>query len=230
MRPPTMWRCAAGVLAAVLLPGCAALQSAHMRPTQDHFIREALLGVGTPNTADFWDRPGGYYADKLELLGGFRDYQQRLGETIQGLVVVGPTGELWQYSVLAFLKRGDRMHLNWVVFPHARITAKGVLQIEPEEYAQLLEAIGTCPGLQVGIPSEETHPAGLEKAPPLDARYDILAADWSTGVERTWYSGNGAARADLRTLYDIFDDLLERSTRTYGNYGTLDIEAILKKP
>lgn len=229
MRKRATSRLAAGVLAATVCFGCAARQT-YPPPTRADFIRESLLGVGTPTTPDFWERPGCYYADKLDLLDGLREYRERLGETIQGLVVVGPSGPLWQYAVLTFLKRGESQQLNWLVFPHARITSKGVLQLEPAEYTQLLEAVLTCLGMHSGIPTDDLLPRDPTKELDLDWRYDILVADWSTGHERVWFSRPEAPHEELKSLYDVFDDMFKRSTRTYGNYGGLELEEILHEP
>jgi hypothetical protein len=138
---------------------------------------------------------------------------------LRGLVVVGPSGDLGQYSVVTFLERGDRQRMNWLIFPRGRITSKGVLELDPRDYSRLLETIIASPAMHAGVP----EPTGTE----ADTGYQVLAADWSGGEERVWYSATGAVPGDLQGIYAALEALLARGTQTYGNYGLLTTDEIL---
>jgi hypothetical protein len=186
--------------------------------TRADFVKEALVGVGTPLTPDFWSRPDSYRVDKHDLLDGLRGHRETLGGMLRGVVIVGPTGELARYSVVTFLEHGERGRMNWLIFPHGRITSKGVLDLAPRDRARLFDAIAASPAMHAGDPAAETTG---------DATYQVLAADWSAGTERVWHSSSDAAADDLQGIYDALEALLARGTQTYGNYGSLTTDEIL---
>ena len=143
------------------------------------------------------------------------------------MAVIGPAGSLWQYSVICFLRSRDQVRVNWIVFPHARITSKGTLLVSLTEYKSFRAAVNDSPAMRAGVPSDSSIPGDPEKDLDLDWRYGVLLADWSTGEEQVWYSAGDASHKQLKPLYEQFNDLLRRGTRTYGNFGGLSLEEIL---
>jgi hypothetical protein len=90
------------------------------------FAQEVLVGVGTRRTARFDGyTEGSYHVDPLELVGKLQAEAALYRQDLKAVVVVGPSGPLWAYEVLAVLgtERGC-LRVNMLSMPHARITRK----------------------------------------------------------------------------------------------------------
>jgi hypothetical protein len=180
------------------------------------FIQELLFPQGTARTHQFDDyTEDSYHVDKLDLLEGVRSI--RSDEHVAGLIVLGPFGGLWTYQGFLFVAEKNGIRLNFLIFPHARITHKATRLISQEEYKKAIVTLSTNKIMIKGMPSYKTMRGGVEGM-DLEWNYSLLFADWSTGTERIWHSkGDRLEHPEqgLEPLVSALDRLRENSTTTY---------------
>ena len=189
--------------------------SGRQGPSRDRFLRELLFPEGTALTPAFDDyTEGSYHIDKGEVAATLPDAARLCGVQLVGLVVIGPLGPLWTYQALAFLKEGDRIRVNSILMPHARITAKATvalpLRVVDEFFASLgrfsvIEPIG-------GLPSGSSSDRRLR-----DFGYDLAGVRFGDPTPQYW-RGTLSRPADslqARVLLERLDRLLDDATTTY---------------
>lgn len=145
---------------AFALPSFAADES---KPTRAAFIREVLDAKPTAVTPRFDDyTQGSYHVDREDLLKGLTEEAKKQKLELKAVAIIGPTGPLWTYHVMVFLREGEKVRVNSLVMPHARITGKGTGLITADQFEEWRKAAVASGVLQ-------------EKAPE---RPEILLATW----------------------------------------------------
>jgi hypothetical protein len=186
-------------------------------PTRDDFFREVLEPRPLPTSASFHDyAPDSYHIDKIEFWKEFPSFVHSAGHQLQGLAIFGPTGPLWAYYVFAFLKEGDRVRVNQVVFPHARLTAKQTAVLSRAEAEQWLSSWSSIPGVTEIAPDPTLLAAQLPANDLGDFRFDLLVL-YPIDPTKVFISGELAERprAERPELYAHLNALIEKLEPTY---------------
>jgi hypothetical protein len=118
-----------------LLPASAAAE-----PWQSRFLDECL----TPGPTQFTPEFDAYHVDsysvnKLELVETLPRAARGRGLRLRALLIVGPLGSLWSYSVFTFLVERGGIRINALAMPHARITEKSTALLTPHQFSLLSE-------------------------------------------------------------------------------------------
>jgi hypothetical protein len=189
----TTWRLL--LLAVMALPPNAGVSRAadRPRPTREAFLGEVLDAKPTPATPEFNDySPSSYHVRKEDLLKGLIDEAKNRKLTLRAVLIAGPMPDdpLWTYHVAAFIQEGDKVRVNSLVMPHARITGKFTGRVTSERLKKWLDEV-----LETGLPRKEPPPqARNDKAkdgPLDDFGYHLLLAAWDAeGKTRQLYYGS----------------------------------------
>ena len=95
---------------------------------------------------------------------------------LRGVLVAGPLQDgLWTYVVAAFLRDGDKVRVNLVVFPHARITQKATGLVSAERFDKWVADLHKA-GVLRREPPEAARKEKDEKK--RDGAYSLLLATW----------------------------------------------------
>jgi hypothetical protein len=120
--------------AVVVLPSPGADEP---KPNREAFINEVLDAKPTTVTPKFDDyTPGSYHVKKEDLLQGLTDEATKRKLTLRGVSIVGPlpADPLWTSYVMVFIQEGEKVRVNSLIMPHARITHKATDLITAERY------------------------------------------------------------------------------------------------
>src|SRR5262249_5543802 len=111
-----------------------------------------------------------------DLLKGLTEEARKRKLSLRGVLIIGPEIPLWTYYVTVFLQEGDKMRVNTLIFPHARITHKSTGLLTADRYAKWLDGM-----LKIGVAkSEPPAAARKEKGGQLsDFGYTLLLAAWN---------------------------------------------------
>ena len=180
---------------------------AGLYPTREAFFEEVLFPQGTARTPRFDDyTPGSYHVDPDDVLKGMPEAAAGQCRKLVGLLVLGPLGPLWQYRVIAFLERADRVQVNQVVMPHARISYKSSGHLSLVEYQDLIGRLSAHPLVRTGEPTGR--------------RTNVLLADWSSGTVKE-YRGLiqefGGDRQATEGFLEPINQVLKLLTTTYSH-------------
>jgi hypothetical protein len=170
------------------------------------FIEEMVYPQGTPRTPYFNDyTAGSYHVRKLDLVNGTREFRTNISRQVEAVLILGPSGPLWQYNVVTVVGTGKSSNIvsvNHLVFPHARITYKGARNLRRESYAPIIARILENPSLR-----EPTEGDKQEKG------------EWNTAAVIATFNNNGSVRVlpnsafkesekQAKQLYDEINELL----------------------
>lgn len=105
-------------------------------PTRADFIREVFDSRPTSVTPKFHDAPKGYHIVKENLVKGLIEEAKKRKIDLRSIVIAGPMplDPLWTYHIVVFIREKDRIRINSLVFPHARITYKSTGLVTTERY------------------------------------------------------------------------------------------------
>jgi hypothetical protein len=211
--------CAGAQPPATAPPAATAIDAGQPRgmPTREDFFRELVEPRPLPTSASFRDgAPDSYHVDKLELWREFPSFLRSRGLELRGLVILGPTGPLWSYFLFAFFDEGERVRVNEVVFPHARLTAKQTGLLTREQAEAWLATLAGLPGLQEIPPVPEALEAGLPPTDLGDFRFDLLVL-YPIEPTRAFVSGHlpESPRAERAELYAPLEALASMLEPTY---------------
>jgi hypothetical protein len=191
--------------------------------SREGFIQELIYAFATPRTAQFHDCIAGcYHVDKIDLLNGIKERRIRSNQDLIGAVIMGPFGPIWAYSVVVFLKENEGIRMNYLLFPHARITLKSTKLLNKAEFENFWGKLQKSPILQEGMPTLESVDPGKHPELSLEWRYEILIADWVDSNDRVFHTaGNFIFEEDFASevtqFYDYLDKISDNSTVTYSN-------------
>jgi hypothetical protein len=171
------------------------------KPSRETFIREVLDAKPTPLTPRF-QAGEGYYVRKEDLMKGVIEEAAKRKLRLRGVLIVGPLPDgFWTYIIAAFLGEGDKVRVNLLIFPHARITYKATGLVTPADYDKWVAELQ-----KAGI---------LKKDPPEAARkekdesrrentFSLLLGTW------------GADGSSHRVFYAKAEDEAEERREEFG--------------
>lgn len=183
------------------------------KPTRDAFLNEVLDAKPTPITPKFNDyTPGSYHVEKEDLLKGLTDEAKKRKLTLRAVTILGPLpgDPLWTSYVAVFIQEGEKVRVNSLVMPHARITTKSSGLITSERYAKWLQGI-----LDVGILRKATD--GEEKKENQNPfASEILLVTWSEdGKSREVLHESVGQDEKVEKLFEQYNGVLKELKRTY---------------
>lgn len=158
-------------------------------PTRTDFIREVLDAKPSPLTPRFHDAPKGYHVIKEDLAKGLLEEAEKRRLDLRGVVIAGPMSldPLWTYTVVAFIREGDKVRANVVVFPHARITYKSTGLVSVARYEKWVAEMQGTGVLEPKLPAAAR---GERDKGRRDRMFTLLLATSGPGGKdrRTYYS------------------------------------------
>lgn len=189
-------------------------------PTRTDFIREVLDPKPSPLTPKFHDDARSYHVIKEDLAKGLFGEAQKRKLDLRGVVIAGPMSldPLWTYTVVAFIREGDKVRANVVVFPHARLTYKSTALVTTERYEKW---VGEMEGTGVLEPKLPAAARGEKDEAKRDRMFTLLFA--TSGPEgkdrRTYYSDPERLEDEKRGRFqDVLKGILEDQEETYSVY------------
>jgi len=188
------------------------------KPTRGAFICEVLDAKPTAVTPKFDDyTPGSYHIVKEDLLKGLIEESEKRGLDLRGVIVAGPMRDpLWTYYVTAFFREGDKVRVNLLIFPHARITYKSTGLIENERYERWVADLRGTGMLQDEPPAEVRDEEDPVKR---DQGYTLLLASRADGGDcRVGYADTLAHEEKLEEFQDLLNSIFEGMEQTYSVY------------
>ncbi|MCC6901746.1 MAG: hypothetical protein IT377_22435 [Polyangiaceae bacterium] len=198
---------------------------------ESRFLDELVTPGATRWTAEFNAyRPDSYFVDKIVLARKLPDHARRRGRDLQALIVVGPTGGIWTYYVIAVFREGEKLRVNEVVLPHARITGKrtglvgravvdGAVQAVVE--AGVLIPAVSLDNLSRRLDAQERIDWQLrnekhQRRSLGDFRFDLLVGVYDDEAPSYWYGQLDSNRkADVDAALGAINALLKRTHQTY---------------
>lgn len=205
---------------ALLCGGGRLLAADDEGPTRAAFLKEVLDAAPTPVTRQFNDyTKGSYHVEKADLLKGLVEEAAKQKKTLRAVVIVGPLrgDPLWTSTVHVFLQEGDKVRLNTLVMPHARITSKGTAVLTGDEYAKWLDGVLGTDLLQKQPPAADA-PKGKDKDDPPAAAFaaDILFVAWDAESKgRRVYAGGVGDEKKVNAFAAKYEEALKGVKETY---------------
>lgn len=176
------------------------------------FAQEVLFGYGMPRTPRFDDyTEGSYHVRPAELAAELPREAKLYDLAPSSLVVVGPSGILWSYDVIAFIPTKDCLRANWVLMAHARITMKKTGCLDEAFVGEWLSSLRDLLRL------DEPPPPGED-----DLGFDscVLLAEFRQGLPTVRRSGftcySEVALPRTNALSKILNTLLPELELTYS--------------
>lgn len=171
----------------------------------ESFIEEMRAPNPTERTPAFDDyTSGSYHVNKFELFDKAKD------DDVRCIVITGPGGPLWTYHVVTVLENENELLVNWLIFPHARITAKKTKTITQGEFDSFIEAIKSSESL---TSPEEGNTLTDDYQSEIAILYRI-GSDWTVRYATT-DRYNPSEEKDYTFIYDLINKFLESSIVTY---------------
>ena len=200
---------------------------------RDGFVEEVLYPQATRRTPRFNDyTPGSYHVSKLDLAAGVQSARTEWNLDVRALAIIGPSGPIWSYRVLAFIGEGDVVRVNCLVFPHARLTFKSTKTVSAGELDTTLDSIIRSAALVRGAPTLEMLDGSHQEVGGLEWCYDFLLVDWRGGDTRMYHSTNAnifAVSPGMVSVYTSLDAIMTNAVTTYSHGITHDPSAHLPK-
>ncbi len=127
---------------------------------------------------------------------------------LKALIVVGPIGPLWGYSVAVVLEDGEGVRVNSLAMPHARVTGKGTGLVSDADATRLLEDIERASLVRRGVPATAERD---------DFSYGMVLAQFGEGKPQYFYAAFDPMTASPHTsqLVDRVNALLSKTEATY---------------
>ncbi|MCP5054906.1 MAG: hypothetical protein GY940_47510, partial [bacterium] len=111
--------------------------------SQTGFIEEMVNPKGSERTPHFDDyTKGSYHIKKLNLFDGVQKFAAKTGTEILAVILLGPRGPLWEYRIITIINEGkgsNKVRINHILFPHARITVKMTQLVPRKHYNAIME-------------------------------------------------------------------------------------------
>jgi hypothetical protein len=192
------------------------------KPTRAAFINEVLDAKPTPVTPKFDDyTPGSYHIERDDLLKGLEEEAKKRKLSFRAVAIIGPMpyDPLWTSRVVVFIQEGEKVRVNSLVMPHARITGKGTGLITTEQYKTWLEGVVGTGAVQTEVAKVAGDNGKRGEADMADN--DILLATWSTdGKTREVFRGSMLRDQEkTKKLFEVFNTLLKETKPTYPEQG-----------
>jgi hypothetical protein len=178
--------------------------------SREGFVQEVVFPQATSRTPAFDDYTvGSYHIDKIGLLEAVRNRRISRTPEIVGLLILGPSGPLWQYDVLLFLSQAQVVSIHLLTMAHARITWKAAGSISQEAYSAFVTDLSRLPDVVPGVP---VPASSAVSANDFEWSYGFLGAVWSPSElvlasRWDWYDGGSSSGALDRLVHDLTSDL-----------------------
>jgi hypothetical protein len=179
-------------------------------PSRIGFFEEVLFAQWTQRSWKFndYNEPPSYHVDPADILEGLPKVAQAKGFKLNGLVVYGPVGPLWTYLVFAFIEEGDRIRMNEVVFPHARLTCKLTGHIKMYQFLHLMQFLSEAPGLKEGGMASPTAASDVD-ALSADGHDNFLVAQWAGPQVRLLHGNLSRDQKQRKSICEELDHLID---------------------
>jgi hypothetical protein len=189
-------------------------------PTRTDFIREVLDPKPSPTTPKFHDDTRSYHVIKEDLAKGLFEEAEKRKLDLRGVLIAGPMSldPLWTYTVVAFIREGDRVRANVVVFPHARITYKSTGLVTVERYEKWVAEMEGTGVLKPKLPSAAR---GEKDEAKRDRMFTLLFASLGPGGKdcRSYYADPQELEEGKRGRFqEVLNGILENQEETYSVY------------
>ena len=189
-------------------------------PTQTDFIREVFDAKPSPLTPKFHDAPEGYHVIKEDLAKGLVEEAQKRKADLRGILIAGPMSldPLWTYTIVVFIQEGDKIRINLLVFPHARITYKSTSLVSNERYEKWVTDMQGTGALEAAPPAA----AGGEKdQAKKDRMFTLLYSTSGAGGKdrRSYHANPEKLDGEKRERFEnLVNGILENQKTTYTVY------------
>lgn len=183
----------------------------------DGFSKELINGWATFNTSNFNDYvPISYHVEKLELAQHIQKLARDSNPEINALIITGPGAMMWGYK-LTLIKDFDsdstKKRVNFVSFPHARITYKATNEVSNQLVDSLYRHFETDKFLNKGKPTVDYFKSRVSfEGTDIEHKYDLLIL-FKTDNNFSYYWGY----SNSATSIDFLDKVLEGSVTTYSH-------------
>ncbi len=182
--------------------------------SRENFFREVLYPKESKNTHLFDDyTKGSYHVDKLDVYHGLPNIARKDGITLHGLIVIGPMGVLWGYQTIAFVEDEEKIRVNQLTMPHARITYKSTGVIGLNEYRNLMSDLKKTQVLRKELPAK----GRCETCEYPEWHYEVLLAEWSLKKTEAYYGKirESAPDANVELFIETLNRMLSKLDQTY---------------
>ncbi|HAH52114.1 MAG TPA: hypothetical protein DCL80_13020 [Balneola sp.] len=154
------------------------------------FANELLNGWGTFNTKEFNDYvPHSYHLNKIELAKHIEKISADSSSAFKGLIILGPMSFLWEYRTIYIQEHytdSSKMIVNFLQFPHARITYKATNSVDISQVDSLITSIKNTQFIYSGLPSASQF--NEKDILDIDSKFDLLIL-FKTNNEFQYYWG-----------------------------------------
>lgn len=132
-----------GMVAAVILLGAPALCQEKPVPDRKAFLGEVLDARPTPVTPEFNSyRSDSYRITNEDLFKGLTEEAAKRKMVLKSVTILGPmTDPLWTSYVVVCFQEGEKVRVNSLIMPHARITGKATGLITTVQYKAWLKGV-----------------------------------------------------------------------------------------
>jgi hypothetical protein len=190
-------------------------------PTRADFIREVFDARPSPLTPKFHDAPKGYHVIKDDLLKGLVEEAEKRKLDLRGVVIAGPMSvdPLWTYTVVAFIREGDKIRVNLLVFPHARLTYKSTRLVTTERYEKW---VAEMQGTGVLEPKPPAAAKDEKDEGKRDRMFTLLVSTSDPGGKdrRASYANPEKLGEEKQELFqNVLNSILKDQKKTYSVYN-----------
>jgi hypothetical protein len=183
-----------------------------LKPTRDAFLNEVFDARPTAVTPKFDGyTPGSYAFSKLGLLKELIIERRKRKVDLVAAIIDGPLSPLRTYDVTVFIREGDKIRANALLFAHERITGKATGFITPSQLEKLVSGISVNGIAKRGLPKNKDGEFSG------DYGYHLLVATWSKdGKEMTILFGDLLLeQKKLDEFCKLYEDARKNLKRTY---------------
>ena len=203
------------VTTAILLAG-SSLGADDSKPTREAFLGEVLDAKPTAATPKFDDyTDGSYHIEKEDLLKGLTEEAKKRKLTLRAVTIVGPLAPdpLWTSYVVVCIQEGEKVRVNSLVMPHARITGKSTGLVTADRYKKWRDAILSTKVLQKEMPKDSDK---AKKNAPNPFSSDVLFITWDEkGKTREVFHGKVGDDKNVEKLFEEINGILKELKKTY---------------
>ena len=208
------------VLAAVLSPSLP-VRADDAKPTREAFLSEVLDAKPTLVTPKFDDYTrGSYHIEKEDLIKGLVEEAKKRKLTLRAITILGPVpvDPLWTSRVLVFIQDGEKIRVNALVMPHARITSKATGLITADQYKKWREGV-----LATGALKKEPPPSDAKKDKPVAFASELVVVLWNEdGKAQEVHHGDvvvAGKSEKVEKLFEHYNAVLKELKATYPEKG-----------
>ncbi len=187
-------------------------------PTRNDLIREVLDAKPSPLTPTFHDDARSYHVIKEDLAKGLFEEAEKRKLDLRGVLIAGPMSldPLRTYTVVAFIREGDQVRANVLVFPHARITYKSTGLVTVERYGKWVAEMEGTGVLEPKLPASARGAKDEAKRDRMFTRF--FATSGPGGKDRrSYYADPQELEEGKRGRFqEVLNGILETQEERYS--------------